>query len=98
MAGTMAANNKSKGRGKARPREAHPSHGRVPADKKDEKAERPVPAHLRFKILDHYEPFPRQSEFHHSTAKYRLFGGAAGPGKTKALLWETIRQATNDPG
>jgi Terminase large subunit, T4likevirus-type, N-terminal len=40
-----------------------------------------------------YQPFPRQSEFHSSPAKYRLFGGAAGPGKTKALLWEAIRQA-----
>ena len=28
-----------------------------------------------------------------SPAKYRLFGGAAGPGKTKALLWEAILQA-----
>src|SRR5439155_1378666 len=28
-----------------------------------------------------------------SPAKYRLFGGAAGPGKTKALLWECIQQA-----
>jgi phage terminase large subunit len=44
--------------------------------------------------IDHYEPFPRQREFHESRAKYRLFGGAAGPGKTKALLWEAIRQAT----
>jgi phage terminase large subunit len=70
----------------------------VPADDNDTDCVRPVAAHLRFAILDHYLPFPRQSEFHRSTAKYRLFGGAAGPGKTKALLWETIRQATNDPG
>jgi phage terminase large subunit len=42
---------------------------------------------------DFYQPFPRQREFHQSRAKYRLFGGAAGPGKTKALLWEAIRQA-----
>jgi hypothetical protein len=70
------------------------------ADDKNDSA-RPVPAHLRFAILERceqYQPFPRQWEFHRSTAKYRLFGGAAGPGKTKALLWETIRQATNDPG
>ena len=44
-------------------------------------------------VSDYYEPFPRQNEFHLSKAKYRLFGGAAGPGKTKALLWEAIRQA-----
>ncbi len=41
-----------------------------------------------------YKPFDRQLEFHDSRAKYRLFGGAAGPGKTTALLWETIRLAT----
>ena len=45
-----------------------------------------------------YTPFPRQSLFHRSTAKYRLFGGAAGPGKTKALLWEGISQAHKVPG
>jgi hypothetical protein len=42
---------------------------------------------------DSYEAFPRQRQFHRSRAKYRLFGGAAGPGKTKALLWEAIGQA-----
>ncbi len=42
---------------------------------------------------DHYRPFPRQQQFHDSPVKYRLFGGAAGPGKTKALLWEAILQA-----
>ncbi len=40
-----------------------------------------------------YAAFERQQEFHNSAAKYRLFGGAAGPGKTKALLFEAIRQA-----
>jgi len=40
-----------------------------------------------------YQPFERQKEFHGSKKKYRLFGGAAGPGKTKALLAETIQQA-----
>src|SRR6202022_5130368 len=51
-----------------------------------------------YKIEDFYQPFPRQKEFHESGAKYRLFGGAAGPGKTKALLYEAIRQAHNVPG
>ena len=50
------------------------------------------------RISDCYEPFPRQREFHQSGAKYRLFGGAAGPGKTKALLWEAILQANEVPG
>src|ERR1700694_6278092 len=45
-----------------------------------------------------YEPFDRQREFHDSAAKYRLFGGAAGPGKTKALLYEAIYQAHLHPG
>lgn len=49
-------------------------------------------------LKDFYAPFPRQFEFHHSPAKYRLFGGAAGPGKTKALLWEAIKQAHEVPG
>jgi phage terminase large subunit len=44
-----------------------------------------------------YKPFPRQKEFHDSQAKYRLFGGAAGPGKTKALLLEAIFQANRYP-
>ncbi len=46
----------------------------------------------------YYKPFRRQSEFHESRAKYRLFGGAAGPGKTKALLWEAILQANEIAG
>src|SRR5208337_3111137 len=45
-----------------------------------------------------YQPFPRQDEFHSSRAKYRLFGGAAGPGKTKALLWEAIKKAHKREG
>ena len=44
-----------------------------------------------------YEPFPKQQEFHRSPAKYRLFGGAAGPGKSKALLMEAIIQADETP-
>jgi hypothetical protein len=45
-----------------------------------------------------YAAFPRQKEFHASTAKYCLFGGAAGPGKTKALLLEAIKYASNVTG
>jgi len=51
-----------------------------------------------FRVSDWYTPFPRQQEFHLSNAKYRLFGGAAGPGKTKALLYEAIYQAHLHPG
>ena len=49
-------------------------------------------------IADCYTPFPRQQQFHISGARYRLFGGAAGPGKTKALLWEAIQQANEVDG
>ncbi|HEX5424369.1 MAG TPA: phage terminase large subunit [Candidatus Acidoferrales bacterium] len=45
-----------------------------------------------------YEPFAKQNQFHASRAKYRLFGGAAGPGKSKALLFEAILQAIEHPG
>jgi phage terminase large subunit len=44
-----------------------------------------------------YYPFPKQNEFHSSPAKYRLFGGAAGPGKSKALLMEAVYQAHLHP-
>src|SRR5260370_34108412 len=50
------------------------------------------------RISDYYRAFARQKEFHESTGKYRLFGGAARPGKTKALLWEAIRQAIEVAG
>ncbi len=45
-----------------------------------------------------YEPFPKQRQFHESNAKYRLFGGAAGPGKSMALLMEAVHQADDHPG
>jgi hypothetical protein len=45
-----------------------------------------------------YLPFPKQKEFHACKAKYRLFGGAAGPGKSKALLMEAILQANEFAG
>ncbi len=45
-----------------------------------------------------YVPFAKQQEFHRSPAKYRLFGGAAGPGKSAALTWEAIIQANETPG
>ncbi|HET9401951.1 MAG TPA: phage terminase large subunit [Candidatus Acidoferrales bacterium] len=50
------------------------------------------------RLIESYTPFARQREFHESGAKYRLFGGAAGPGKTKALLWEAIRIANANDG
>lgn len=48
--------------------------------------------------VETYEPFPRQQAFHSSPAKYRLFGGAAGPGKSRALLEEAVTQAQEVAG
>ena len=50
------------------------------------------------RLSECYKAFDRQRQFHRSKAKYRLFGGAAGPGKTKALLWEAIAQALTVAG
>ena len=52
----------------------------------------------QLRIDDFYTPFQQQKLFHKSKAKYRLFGGAAGPGKTKALLMEAIYRALQVPG
>ncbi|HEV2101811.1 MAG TPA: hypothetical protein VGR58_03440 [Candidatus Acidoferrum sp.] len=49
-------------------------------------------------IKNWYTPFAQQERFHKSRAKYRLFGGAAGPGKSKALLAEAIGQALEVAG
>ena len=35
-----------------------------------------------------YDAYPHQKAFHESTAKHRLLGGAAGPGKTLALIMD----------
>ena len=45
-----------------------------------------------------YAPFAKQCDFHKSPAKYRLFGGAAGPGKSMALLMEAVVQANDNRG
>jgi len=58
----------------------------------------PARRNRQVRSSDRYNPFPRQREFHRSPARYRLFGGAAGPGKTKALLWEAINQAIGTAG
>jgi len=49
-------------------------------------------------VRNWYTPFHQQELFHKSRAKYRLFGGAAGPGKSKALLAEAIGQALEVAG
>ncbi len=50
------------------------------------------------RVSSFYNPFEKQKAFHRSKAKYRLFGGAAGPGKSLALLMEAMIQAHKWPG
>lgn len=38
------------------------------------------------RFIHRYEAYPHQKAFHESRAKHRLLGGAAGPGKTLALI------------
>jgi hypothetical protein len=57
-----------------------------------------TPSRRAIYALIQYDAFPRQRVFHVSKAKYKLFGGAAGPGKTKALLMEAVAQAHDHPG
>lgn len=44
-----------------------------------------------------YDPLPAQTAFHTSTAKWRLYAGAVGAGKTKAGSREAIRVAIEYP-
>jgi hypothetical protein len=37
-----------------------------------------------------YSPYPMQRKFHASSSRYRFLGGAAGPGKTTAMLMENL--------
>jgi phage terminase large subunit len=53
---------------------------------------------VEIRISEHYKPNERQKVFHGDTAKYRLYGGAAGGGKSFALLWEAILQCLQFPG
>jgi hypothetical protein len=45
-----------------------------------------------------YQPFPKQRIFHSAPADEVLYGGSAGPGKTRALLEEAILECLTVPG
>lgn len=58
---------------------------------------KPKPPVDVFGLLE-YEPTPRQRVFHDATEFDVLFGGAAGGGKTKALVADDLRDAVLHPG
>ena len=43
-----------------------------------------------------YQSQPRQTVFHSSQADCRMYGGAAGGGKTEAILWEAFMLCMDD--
>lgn len=45
-----------------------------------------------------YTPYPKQAEFHACPADEVLFGGAAGPGKSRALRMEAVKICLLYPG
>ena len=45
-----------------------------------------------------YQPTPKQALFHQSTADELLYGGAAGGGKSKAIVMEALIDALEHPG
>lgn len=58
-----------------------------------------VPEHLKGarELMLPYAPWPKQRIFHDSLAKYRLFGGSAGPGKSLSLMMEASLTANEWP-
>jgi hypothetical protein len=51
-----------------------------------------------YSLAAYYKPWPKQTAFHVSPAKYRLEVGSYGSGKSRPLLWEGIFHALEYPG
>jgi PBSX family phage terminase large subunit len=45
---------------------------------------------VEFRLSEHYNPLPKQREYHESPAKYKCYMGGVGSGKTTALVWEAL--------
>lgn len=51
------------------------------------------------RVVTHaYTPTPQQAEFHKANARYVLFGGAVGPGKSRALVEHILAKMIAWPG
>lgn len=49
-------------------------------------------------VVINYKPTPKQAMFHASKANEILYGGAAGGGKTKALIMDALFRCLKNPG
>src|SRR6478672_4630642 len=45
-----------------------------------------------------YDPLPSQRRFHKSGARFKGFSGSIGSGKSKALCFESLQLAYENPG
>ncbi len=53
---------------------------------------------MRIDLRDYYIPTPKQHEFHIHPARWRLYGGSMGGGKTYAVVAEALKLSIKYPG